>query len=1172
MGNALCSSGLNVTTVAPDRDRRLAFLPIFRAVAWPLLVLIAALSACTTTPVANGHACGSNAECLSGFCSGDSLLHQSFQCQDPSADRDHDGVDERHERLYHLDPLVADSDGDGVSDGTEYGPDPEKPIDTDGDGKIDARESSLLDADGDCLVDPLDPEDTAPASPAALAAARCTVGICAQAIAAQCDSATRQVSCTFTAGVPYEPNGETLCDLKDNDCDGSTDEGLDGLAGAACQAVGVCAGAAKSSCSQGKWLCNFTILPDYQSIETHCDGKDNDCDGVTDNPGICNDNLPCTVDTCAANGCQFGPDDKACSDGNPCTYDSCVPGTGCRIVPRIGPCDDGLICTQGEFCQKGQCVGGTPVPCDDGNQCTLDLCDSVKGCIGPPLPAGSPCNPELPCKQAGTCGNGVCTPTQDVSCDDGSPCTQDACDLVSGECLHLPVQAACSDGNPCTTGDSCVDKVCVGQPVDTCCKLDSDCIDNSACTIDNCMQGICVNDIVAGTGLACDDGNACTVGDKCLLGVCVSSQNNKCNDANPCTLDTCSPSLGCQHLPLADGANCDDGDVCNGIAHCLSGACDLGTPLNCSDPNPCTIDSCDKQKGCQFTATAGSCNDGNACTSKDTCGSGSCVGVALLCTDNNPCTADSCDVVKGCVYSPISGICTDGNACTTGDACSAGLCQGIGAACDDNNACTVDKCDAKSGCLHDKAGADGTACSDGTACTVGDACAQGSCLAGTTITCDDGNSCTDDSCDAISGFCKHIQNSVPCNDGSACTQNAVCNKGVCKGSYPAGCCKLSADCDDGNNCTVDACNKTTSACSHTLLEGQACEDGSKCTVGDVCTKGACLGGSNLGCDDSKPCTADFCLPTSGCGHLALISGPCSDGDPCNGLETCAPAGCLAGVPIDCNDNNVCTLDGCDKTGCTHAWLKPGTACSDGSACTTADACDGKGSCKGNYSEGLGCCKLDSQCDDGYACTTDSCNTALAQCIFSPLLCTTADICQAAYCQDGACVMGDACASPNVYAQDFSTLPGGWQLIASEAIPAAGLSWAPTTDTAAGDTQPSLHVGYGNGIYQAILPALALPVGKYTLTLHLRLDIDGTDCTQGVVQILYDGVPLGDSFCQSMPLQQLVQRPLLVTATSKPAVLMIQFQAAAKITDVKRGVWVDGLSIRALPDQTCVCTK
>ncbi len=58
--------------------------------------------------------------------------------------------------------------------------------------------------------------------------------------------------------------------------------------------------------------------------------------------------------------------------------------------------------------------------------------------------------------------------------------------------------------------------------------------------------------------------------------------------------------------------------------------------------------------------------------------------------------------------------------------------------CDDGNTCTADSCDPMSGCIHDPAPREGMACTDGNPCTEADACSGGTCV-GTIAADDDGD-------------------------------------------------------------------------------------------------------------------------------------------------------------------------------------------------------------------------------------------------------------------------------------------------------------------------------------------------------------------------------------------------------------------------------------------------
>ena len=250
--------------------------------------------------------CSDDSDCVDGLC-------WEGRCLDPDGDEDHDGLLNGEERnLCKTSPLLADSDGDGRADPDEVGPDLKRPLDSDGDGLADAVESALpsADPDRDCLPDQYDPHNNEPdqAEMSTLVMVHCrTVGVCGQnldKIVASC--ADGVPGCDYHAVPGYEAT-EISCDGKDNDCDGQTDVELSPPANT-CLSVGVCsAGGAEASCESGAWVCSYAKVQGYEKDEATCDGKDNDCDGQTDEDlkgvpckkenayGACEGTTVCTV-------------------------------------------------------------------------------------------------------------------------------------------------------------------------------------------------------------------------------------------------------------------------------------------------------------------------------------------------------------------------------------------------------------------------------------------------------------------------------------------------------------------------------------------------------------------------------------------------------------------------------------------------------------------------------------------------------------------------------------------------------------------------------------------------------------------------------------------------------------------------------------------------------------
>lgn len=536
---------------------------------------------------------------------------------------------------------------------------------------------------------------------------------------------------------------------------------------------------------------------DLWCTETYMD-EDGDCVTVL-KPGFC----------LIGNRCWFAFEP---SPDAQCLF--CVPEVDTSVfVPAEGlPCDDGDPCTAGDWCSAdGECLSGVPVNCDDGNVCTIEWCEKGYGCRYEPYQ--SVCDDNNACTYQDHCENGKCVGLN-LPCKDANPCTDDLCDPKIG-CIFPFNTAPCDDKDACTINDHCLDGECKGTPLD--------CDDYDPCTLDSCYPDFgCFHQWHYGP---CDDGNACTVNDYCTGDHVCLGYPKVCDDNNPCTDDTCDPKAGCVFWP--NNKPCDDGDPCTIGDQCNGGKCS-GVPVDCEDGNLCTIDWCD-WLGCHHEFTTGLCDDKNACTAGDNCATGKCVGVPVICDDNNPCTIDTCDPTVGCIFQPIPGPCDDGNLCTINDHCEAGVCVGLPKNCDDNDPCTIDSCTTGGVCVHTPHSGP---CDDGDACTVNDVCKSGKCV-GEPRSCDDNNPCTIDSCHKEWGCVYTPSEPKPCDDHSVCTVNDHCANGVCTGTPIV--------CFDGNPCTLDECDPI-SGCYYVPYSGP-CDDLNVCTVDDKCVAGKCAGTS-----------------------------------------------------------------------------------------------------------------------------------------------------------------------------------------------------------------------------------------------------------------------------------------------------------------------------------------
>jgi hypothetical protein len=134
-----------------------------------------------------------------------------------------------------------------------------------------------------------------------------------------------------------------------------------------------------------------------------------------------------------------------------------------------------------------------------------------------------------------------------------------------------------------------------------------------------------------------------------------------------------------------------------------------------------------------------------------------------------------------------------------------------------------------------------------------------------------------------------------CDDNINCTYELPCDPNA-GGQPESGCVRIPLDirCEDSDPCTIDYCDPS-SGCVHEEMD---CDDGIHCTV-DTCVNGNCTHTpNNTICADAFSCTEDVCSVTLGrCTNIRNDS-VCNPGsDKCK-IYTCNPplgdsTGCYA---------------------------------------------------------------------------------------------------------------------------------------------------------------------------------------------------------------------------------------------------------------------------------------
>jgi hypothetical protein len=679
------------------------------------------------------------------------------------------------------------------------------------------------------------------------------------------------------------------------------------------------------------------------------------------------------------------------------------------------------------------------VSCDDKNKCTEDICHPTKGCINKPIN----------CDDKNACTTESCDPAlgcvyRTKKCDDGKLCTKDSCNPVSGLCKF--------------TYDSNISHDC-GNGY---CEKDLDCAawENAAHLADKCQKAVCntqygscqavsVKKCAQRCKLSCQPYHACDTA-TCVLNKkindyeCVHTTKD-CNDHKSCTIDSCDQKLGCSHKldttvcppnPICDNdSDCKQWETSQNLRNqCQQAYCDIhrGICIAESSTQDCSVPDCQR-----------TCKGRNACETATCVINGQrarCSRQPLICDDKKDCTVDSCDNNLGCVFKyKVSQVCKpdcdcDHNAdCKNYEVKERLAEQCLKAVCDPKlGTCVKTPIDAECERKRNKCKID---------CTPKHHCESARCYRGesgefacerTTRTCDDGKSCTIDTChnnlgcvytykpdtlncppdaqckndgecvrwgftqklgkqckravcDQTTGACKVVPKVKRCIPPTECNLNCkaqnVCETASCdlndEGDYV--CKRVSKTCNDNDDCTLDSCDLQSGKCTFTPIDSGKCK---KCT-------------STSDCDNWSKLVADDCLTsvcdstTSRCKLVPTQDQTCEDKKRCRkscvGRNQCETATCVYDATLK-------------KHTCKYSAKTDDKACASANDCTLnckpANLCE-TASCLKQTDGTFACIRSVNTCNDNKSCTKDSCDLTTGKCVNTY---TPSDKCEPnAYC-------------------------------------------------------------------------------------------------------------------------------------------------------------------------------
>ena len=379
-----------------------------------------------------------------------------------------------------------------------------------------------------------------------------------------------------------------------------------------------------------------------------CDGVDNDCDEVVDNPptdcvsGRCYDEGDATYEAIEGATCE----DAECIAGisTDCLLYTCEDGgeEGERCAELCNPvdADDDLFCIEPAHCDLGVCEGDYP---------NGDACDEDSDCISSHCDNGFCCDEGTCCGEVADCPGGgdsvrICEePSRCQGSRGETECTDFQCLVTEG----IPDDAACDEDTLALECGLYESVYCSGdeeQDPPECagtCTSDDDCVDAAHCEYGHCVPDRPISGPCTRIG-ECQEGLHC-VDEVCCSSACAGT----CEACDlPATRGTCTfvPARAdvdgeCVGFSCADyftgfgGGDdvCffrqdvdDETATCNGAGECI--VSEILCPLQPRGPEQidCDGDCQAPVPGTCSGMTAGDCDDLDNPDDMLTCGIGEC--------------------------------------------------------------------------------------------------------------------------------------------------------------------------------------------------------------------------------------------------------------------------------------------------------------------------------------------------------------------------------------------------------------------------------------------------------------------------------------------------------------------------------------------------------------------